>query len=176
MANLSISGIRDRIFNTTKHEQTVARSSNPFAASSFKGNVLTADVFESKKNQPGFTANVPAKSKLVWSALVGSLSNMGNKFHSGVESILAFGRRMKDSVSNFWTNMQETSIELSFVKKMDEQLALAGSKIKNTAGLLKSKLSSSFETPMTYKNMEISKVKDAFINEKAIAETAHIAA
>lgn len=52
MANLSISGIRERIFNSTKHEQTVARSSNPFAVTSFKGNVLTADVFApEKKNQ-----------------------------------------------------------------------------------------------------------------------------
>ena len=49
MANLSIQKLGQRIFNATKHEQTVARSSNPFAASSFKGNVLTADVFEAAK-------------------------------------------------------------------------------------------------------------------------------
>ena len=42
MANLSIPAIRERLFNTSKHEQTTQRnSSNPFAASSFKGNVLT---------------------------------------------------------------------------------------------------------------------------------------
>lgn len=51
MANLSISGIRERIFNSTKHEQTVARSSNPFAVTSFKGNVLTADVFAPEKEK-----------------------------------------------------------------------------------------------------------------------------
>ena len=50
MANLSIPSIRERLFNTSKHETTTQRNSNntnPFAASSFKGNVLTADVFES---------------------------------------------------------------------------------------------------------------------------------
>ena len=40
--------IRERIFNPTKHEKTVARTSNPFAQTSFKGNVLTADVFVSE--------------------------------------------------------------------------------------------------------------------------------
>ena len=50
---LSISSIRERIFNPTKHEKSVARSSNPFAQTSFKGNVLTADVFvsESQNNE-----------------------------------------------------------------------------------------------------------------------------
>ena len=48
---LSISSIRERIFNPTKHEKTVARSSNPFAQTSFKGNVLTADVFVSENDK-----------------------------------------------------------------------------------------------------------------------------
>ena len=54
MANLSIPSIRARIFNTSKHETSTQRNSNstnPFAASSFKGNVLTADVFESSNNK-----------------------------------------------------------------------------------------------------------------------------
>ena len=88
MANLSISNIRERIFNTSKHEASVARPansvSNPFAANTFKGNVLTADVFEtSKPKEPAFTG----ATKLKASALVGSLTNLGSKIQAGIESI-----------------------------------------------------------------------------------------
>jgi hypothetical protein len=128
MANLSISGIRERIFNNTKHEQTVARSSNPFAQTSFKGNVLTADVFESSKednkneNQPSFTGKIgaiPAKSKLYLSAMVGSINNFGDrmaqKWHSGVESIVSFCGRISDNISNFWNEMKHTEVKLDIL-------------------------------------------------------------
>jgi len=117
MANLSISGISQRIFNTTKHENTVARSTNPFAASSFKGNVLTADVFESsvKNNQPAFTG----KTKLMASALVGNISNLGSRINAGIESVVAFGNRMKESVVNIWNRIDSIKLEDS-VKSLFE--------------------------------------------------------
>lgn len=132
MANLSISGIRERIFNNTKHEQTVARASNPFAQTSFKGNVLTADVFESskqdkneKQNQPSFTGRIgaiPAKSKLYLSAMVGSINNFGDrmaqKFHAGIESITSFCGRISDNVSNFWKEMKATEVKLDIIDNM----------------------------------------------------------
>lgn len=137
MANLSISGIRERIFNNTKHEQTVARSSNPFAQTSFKGNVLTADVFESSKednknenkNQPSFTGKIgaiPAKSKLYLSAMVGSINNFGDrmaqKWHSGVESIVSFCGRISDNISNFWNEMKHTEVKLDILDNMKDAL------------------------------------------------------
>jgi len=117
MANLSISGISQRIFNTTKHENTVARSTNPFAASSFKGNVLTADVFESsvKNNQPAFTG----KTKLMAAALVGNISNLGSRINAGIESVVAFGNRMKESVVNIWNRIDSIKLEDS-VKSLFE--------------------------------------------------------
>ena len=39
---LSISSIRERIFNPTKHEKTVARTSNPFAQPSYQQNPQNA--------------------------------------------------------------------------------------------------------------------------------------
>ena len=109
MANLSISGISQRIFNTTKHENTVARSTNPFAASSFKGNVLTADVFESsvKNNQPAFTG----KTKLMAAALVGNISNLGSRINARIESVVAFGNRMKENVVNIWNKIDSVKLE-----------------------------------------------------------------
>ncbi|MBS6602947.1 MAG: hypothetical protein KH301_04220 [Brachyspira sp.] len=126
MANLSISGIRERIFNNTKHEQTVARSSNPFAAASFKGNVLTADVFAPEKSsvkssQPSFTGKLKA------SALVGSLASAGSKISAAIESVSAFCNRMKDGVIGFWKNLESTEISLDFISK-------AGEKVKSKVG------------------------------------------
>lgn len=121
MANLSIQKLGQRIFNATKHEQTVARSSNPFAASSFKGNVLTADVFEAAK--PSMSEKVSSKSKLMYSALVGSISNFGQRIHQGIESITSFCGRMKDGVVSFWNKMNDIEISLDF--------ASAGKSIKS---------------------------------------------
>jgi len=118
MANLSISGIRERIFNSTKHEQTVARSSNPFAATSFKGNVLTADVFAPEKEksaQPSFTGKLKA------SALVGSLASAGSKISAAIESIGAFCNRMKDGVVGAWNTLKNTEVSFDFISKASEK-------------------------------------------------------
>ena len=105
--NLSISGIRESIVGKQR-EKTVARSTNPFAAASFKGNVLTADVFESAQNKVEATS----KNKLTLSALVGSLSNVGSGFRQRMESVIAFGGRMKEKVVGAWNEMN--SIEITF--------------------------------------------------------------
>lgn len=95
MANLSVSSIRERIFNTSKHESVTQRnSSNPFAASSFKGNVLTADVFESSNKKVNNTPNFTGKLKA--SALVGSISGIGEKFQHMINSVVEFGNRIKE--------------------------------------------------------------------------------
>ena len=108
MANLSIPSIRERLFNTSKHEQTTQRNSNPFSASTFKGNVLTADVFESstKQNQPTFTGKLKA------STLVGSISGIGERFQNIINSVVQFGVRIKENVVNSWNKLE--GIEISF--------------------------------------------------------------
>lgn len=77
MADLTISSSWTSV-HPTKHEKSVARSSNPFAQTSFKGNVLTATVFvseDSKEKQD----KISFTGKLKASALVGSLSNKSVK-------------------------------------------------------------------------------------------------
>ena len=129
MANLSIPSIRERLFNTSKHETTTQRnSSNPFAASSFKGNVLTADVFESsakKNDQPSFTGKLKA------SALVGSISGIGEKFQSMINSVVSFGHRMKDSVVNSWNKLN--GIEISFTPAKEKAVSIYNS-VKDALG------------------------------------------
>lgn len=126
MANLSIPAIRERLFNTSKHEAATQRnSSNPFAASSFKGNVLTADVFESstkKNDQTNFTGKLKA------SALVGSISGIGEKFQNMINSVAVFGNRVKDSVVNGWNKLNELgSIEISFAPAKEKAVSIYNS-------------------------------------------------
>lgn len=128
MADLSISGIRDRIFNPTKHEKSVSRSSNPFAQTSFKGNVLTADVFVPNQSSDKMDNKISFTGKLKASALVGSLSDMGSRFHRGIENITAFANRIKDNVVGFWNKMN--SMEVSF-EPAKEALVRTGARAKD---------------------------------------------
>ncbi len=131
MANLSIPSIRERLFNTSKHEKTTQRNSNntnPFAASSFKGNVLTADVFESSNknnNQINFTGKLKA------SALVGSISGIGERFRNMIESAKAFGNRIKDNVVNGWNKLN--NIEISFAPAKEKAVSMFNT-VKETLG------------------------------------------
>ncbi len=143
MANLSISSIRERIFNSTKNEKVVARSSNPFAATSFKGNVLTADVFASEKNEskmshPSFTGKLKA------SALVGSLASAGSRISEAIESVGAFCNRMKNGVIGFWNTLKNTEVSLDFMSKAGESIKSKADSVLNTdvSGYIMSKWNS----------------------------------
>lgn len=117
---LSISSIRERIFNPTKHEKSVARSSNPFAQTSFKGNVLTADVFvsENQNNEKAQNNNgISFTGKLKASALVGSIAGIGVRIKAGIESVAAFANRIKDNVVNCWNKLNNTEITFEPAKQ-----------------------------------------------------------
>ena len=87
-----INQLSHRIFNTSLNEKTVARSSNPFAASNFQKNILTEDVFESskKENNVSFTGNITSHTKRIYSTFVGSINDFGKKFYDGIETIKEF--------------------------------------------------------------------------------------
>lgn len=148
MANLSIPSIRERLFNTSRHEQTTQRSSNPFSASSFKGNVLTADVFESstKQSQPAFTGKLKA------STLVGSISGIGEKFQHMINSVVEFGVRAKESVVNYWNKLE--GIEISF-NPLKERMISTYNSAKN---LMKSPINEMFSTGISSKH--VAKMED----------------
>ena len=136
MANLSIPAIRERLFNTSKHESATSRnSSNPFAQTSFKGNVLTADVFESSSA----------------SALVGSISGIGEKFHNMIESAIAFGNRFKEGIVNRWNKLN--SIEVSFAPAKEKAVSMFNS-VKETLGTSVTDLISSGVTSKSVAKME----------------------
>lgn len=148
MADLSVPSIRERLFNTSRHEQRTSRnSSNPFAANTFKGNVLTADVFESstaKNNtvsQPSFTGKLKA------SALVGSISGIGEKFQNIIKSVAAFGNRMKENVVNGWNKLNE--IEITF-NPLKERMSSALNSVKEVMSMPMSDLMMTGVKPARY--------------------------
>src|SRR5574344_1953317 len=147
MANLSISKISQRIFNATKHETTVARSSNPFAKSSFKGNVLTADVFESSTN---VAKEIAPKNKLALSTFVGAISDLGSKIKAGIESINAFGTRMKENVVNTWNKLNDINV---------------GDVLYDTGKTITTNINKMFEntSPKALAKRPISELRDMFI-------------
>ena len=106
-----ITQLSHRIFNTSVTEQNVARTSNPFAASNFQKNILTEDVFESSKKAAegnvSFTGKLTAGSKRIYSTFVGSLGNIGNRIHEGIESVVAFCGRVREGAVNTWHKLQE---------------------------------------------------------------------
>lgn len=103
-----VNQLSHRIFNTSKNEQSTSRTSNPFAASNFQKNILTEDVIESSKskeaNKVNFTGNLSASSKRIYSVFVGSINDIGSRISSGIESIKAFGSRMKEGIVNTCVN------------------------------------------------------------------------
>lgn len=109
MANLSISKIGARIFNTTKHESSVARSSNPFAKSNMKMDVLTADVFGTKTESTTSTSMI-SKMKRMASTFVGSIGDAFPTFRKGIENIANFCKSCKDKTINVWNYLNQKEV------------------------------------------------------------------
>ena len=104
---ISISKIGQKIF-TPKTQKTVSTISNPFSVKSFKGNVLTADVFETKTTK---------KNKLTFSTFVGSIGDAFPTYRKAIESVTAFGKRMKSGFSYIAGKINEignTEITIDF--------------------------------------------------------------
>lgn len=101
--------------------------SNPFGIN-FKGNVLAADVFESSKaKETNATKSNPfekitGKSKMVASAVVGSMNSFNEAFRTRINSIISFGRQIKDNIVNSWEFAKNTEIKLDF-KGLTESIA-----------------------------------------------------
>lgn len=139
MANLSVASIRERIFNTSRHEENVARpknaaSQNPFAQ--MNGNLLNADVYVSSTNNHaekiGFSGRI---EKLKKAAQVGSLSNMGEKLRAWAEPAVAFAKKISDKAKAFGKWLNETTAEdviMSMIDRTPSQKHYAMAPVKST--------------------------------------------
>ena len=116
---MKISQTNFSMFKPMSKEERQEVHSNPFGIN-FKGNVLTSDVFESSKaketnsstNPFAAFSSVTNKSKMVASAVVGGMNSFNEAFRSRINSIISFGRQVKDKIANSWEKAKNTEISL----------------------------------------------------------------
>ena len=119
MDNLKISHTRFGMFKPMSKDERQEVHSNPFGIN-FKGNVLAADVFESSKAKEAKEstsnpfAQMSNKSKMVASAVVGSMNSFNEAFRSRINSIISFGRQVKETIASSWEKAKNTEITLDF--------------------------------------------------------------
>ncbi len=109
MEKLSINSISKNFFRTTTVKKVDKNHTNPFGVS-FKGNVLTADVFETKNNNTNLIERAKSKSRMLSSAVVGSITNLSSAISTRLNSVVSFGNRIRQNAVDFWTKAQQTEI------------------------------------------------------------------
>ena len=85
----STSRIENNSTNNSNH-------TNPFGVN-FKGNIITADVFV--RANSGLVEKVSNKSKMLTSAIVGSLNAFNQSMSTRLNSIVSYGKRLGTEVS-----------------------------------------------------------------------------
>ena len=137
--------------NETPNNQT---STNPFGVS-FKGNVIQADVFETTKIASSATETVGKKivnkGKMFASAVVGNINNFNSSIKSRLNSVVSFGRKIKEKTAETWTKLANTEVKIDFAKM--------GESVKNV-----------FTNPYGVNNLAKMPVED--LRTKLIAELA----
>lgn len=119
MDKMKISQTKFGIFKPMSKTERQEAHSNPFGIN-FKGNVLAADVFESSKakeinaNGTNPFEKISSKSKMVASAVVGSMNSFNEAFRSRINSVISFGKQIKENLANSWEYAKNTEIKLDF--------------------------------------------------------------
>ena len=111
-----------KIMNPVKKS---AGTTNPFKYSNFEGNTLQfADVFEGFQPQKETNA-----LKVIASSVAGSM----NKFHSKVESVVNFAKRIGSEIQSAWDYAKNTNVsDLTAVKSwnslMNKEISIPGTR------------------------------------------------
>ena len=109
MQKLSINKI-SQSFIKAKPQKIEGHQTNPFGVS-FKGNVLTADVFQ-KAGGENLVRRISNKSKMLSSVVVGSINKINSAIGTRLNSVVSFGNRIRENVSGLWN--QAKNIEITF--------------------------------------------------------------
>lgn len=140
MEKLSINNVSKNFFKTTqaKSQKVENNQTNPFGVS-FKGNVLTADVFDTKKNSRiSFTgagtnliSRISEKSKMLRAAAL----SVNNVIGTRLNTIVNHGRKMGERVSNLWKQAQSIEININpkaIIEGSEELIINAKNSIKSS--------------------------------------------
>ena len=122
MEKISIKNTAVNIFKPATKTQE-SKHTNPFGLS-FKGNVLSADVFSSSKvktenhENTGIFGKIAEKGRAVKSAIVGGINNfnteLGTRFNNGINRIVSFGKKIGENTKALWKKANETNIVWDF--------------------------------------------------------------
>lgn len=136
---MEVKSISQKIFGTPKSIDNNSNHTNPFGVS-FKGNIISADVFESsEKSNVAFKgaelaakvgSNLDKMSKLVSSTVVGSIGDMTSAIKTRLNSVVDFGKRIKDTTITAWNYLNTTKLSVTF----GAEDTLLGMKIRLTRG------------------------------------------
>lgn len=113
---MEIKSISEKIFRTSPSKaENSSNHTNPFGVS-FKGNMISADVFETAaKSDAGvrLIEKVSNKGKMLASAIVGSIGDMNSAISTRLNSIANFGRRIGENVAKAWNWMNNTNLVIN---------------------------------------------------------------
>lgn len=140
MSNFGLGIFRAKTSQNNQEMQNTSKASNPFGVS-FKGNVIHADVFEKTKivNGESLKNKVANRGKLIVSALVGNMNNFNDSIKSRMNSIVSFGKQIKERTAETFHKIAHTEINFRAM----------GKSIKNT-----------FVNPYSVKNLSKQPVGD----------------
>lgn len=107
---MQIKSISEKIFKSTPNKiESNCNQTNPFGVN-FKGKMINADVFETAK--PSLVANLSEKvsnrSKMITSAIVGSIGDVNQAISRRLNSVVDFGTRLKQNANTVWNNINTT--------------------------------------------------------------------
>ena len=109
MQRLSINKISKKFFNITP-QKIETYQTNPFRGS-FRGNFLTADVFE-KKGGESLVTMILNKSKRLSGEIVGSINKANSAVVTKINSAVSFGKKGEEKITELWAHAK--SIEITF--------------------------------------------------------------
>jgi len=161
MDKLSINKIPQNFFRNAP-KKIEGHQSNPFGVS-FRGNVLTSDVFETKreiKQSSNLIERASKKSKMLSSVVVGSINKFSSAIGTRLNSVVSFGNRIRENVSGLWN--QAKNIEITF-------------DMANIGNVLKTKLSQNVPAIVDkYSVKNLTKLPVGDLEEMLIARLAKI--
>lgn len=102
---MEIRSISQKIFRTNSNNvKQNENQTNPFGVN-FKGNMITADVFEKKE----VTEN-QNRGKIFVSTLVGSINAVNSAVSRRLNSVVSFGRRLRESTTSLWDKANQVDM------------------------------------------------------------------
>lgn len=119
---MEIKSISKKIFRETPQKiENNSAHTNPFGVN-FKGNMISADVFETSKPKVSFKGTelagkiaektAGARRRLQESALVGSLGNVSKAISTRLNTVAEFGKKVGESAVRAWNYVTTYNLKL----------------------------------------------------------------